>query len=127
MTTIIYRKSDTHAIGKTIGNVIKLVDMSALGDRVRQVRLERGWTQKELARRARIPQSSVSTLETGGQKGSPHIVEVALALGVSVYWLRSNKGPKILTRWQEIGLDLSEPEQDAVAAYIQFIRAGKVA
>lgn len=101
--------------------------MSALGDRVRQVRKERGWTQTELAKRAKIPQSSVSNLETGGHAGSPNIVEVALALGVSVYWLRNGKGPKYLTDLQELALDLSEPEQQAVAAYIKFLRAGKVA
>jgi transcriptional regulator with XRE-family HTH domain len=101
--------------------------MTALGDRVRQVREERGWTQTELAKRAKIPQSSISTLESGQTKGSPHIVEIALALGVSVYWLRSNRGPKSLTQWQQLGLDLTEPEQQAVQAYIQFLRAGKVA
>lgn len=127
MSTIIYRNSDNTAIGKTIGNVIRLVDMSALGDRVRQIRKERGWTQMQLAKKAKIPQSSVSTLESGSQKGSPHIVEIALALGVNVYWLRSGRGPKLLTKWQEIGQDLSEAEQDLVERYLQLLRAGKVA
>lgn len=101
--------------------------MSALGDRVRQLRKERGWTQTQLAKRAKVPQSSVSTMETGNQKGSPHIVQIAIALEVSVYWLVSGRGPKFLTKWQELGNDLSPAEQNAVEAYIQFLRAGKVA
>ncbi len=98
-----------------------------MGDRVRQVRKERGWTQKDLAKRAKVPQSSVSNLETGGHKGSPDIVEIATALGVSVYWLRNYRGPKLLSRWQELSLDLTPAEQQAMDAYIQFLRAGKVA
>lgn len=101
--------------------------MSALGDRVRQVREEKGWTQKRLAEKARVPQSSISNLEIGKHKGSPHIVEIANALGVNVYWLRSGRGPKLLTKWQETVQDLTEVEQDLVERYLQLLRAGKVA
>jgi len=97
-----------------------------MAERARQVRKERGWTQPELARRAGVRQSVISAIENG-QPGTPFIVEIADALGVSVYWLRSKRGPKYLTKWQEIGMDLSEAEQELVAAHIKFIRAGKAA
>lgn len=101
--------------------------MSALGERVRQVRKERGWTQEVLAKKARVPQSSISMLESGSHRGSPHIVEIADALGVNVYWLRKGRGPKYLTKWQELRQDLSEAELDHLEAYIRLMRAGKVA
>lgn len=97
-----------------------------MGQRVRQVRIERGWAQPELARRAKVKQSVISAIENG-QPGTPFIVEIADALGVSVYWLRSKRGPKNLTEWQDFGKDLSEAEQEAVKAHVRYLRASKVA
>lgn len=100
--------------------------MSTMGDRVRQVRNERGWTQKELAKRAKVKQSVISALENG-QPGTPFIVEIADALGVNVYWLRKGRGPKLLSKFQELTKDLSEGEQGLVDAYVALLRAGKAA
>jgi transcriptional regulator with XRE-family HTH domain len=56
-----------------------------LGDRVREQRLRRGWTQVELERRSGIPQPQISRLEAGGtdDPGAQTIRNLALALGVS--------------------------------------------
>ena len=42
--------------------------MSPLGLRIRQLREHRGWSQRELARRAGIRQATISHLESGRAK-----------------------------------------------------------
>lgn len=93
-----------------------------VGERVRQVRQERGWTQAELAKRAKIAQSSVSELERGDSRGSAYIVDIAVALGVSPFWLNSGKGRREMTKLERDYFgELSEREQQAVQDYIKFL------
>ena len=59
------------------------------GDRLRHERESRGWTQKQLAEKARVPQETISRLETGKHRG-PQIevaVKLAKALKVSLDYL----------------------------------------
>jgi excisionase family DNA binding protein len=54
------------------------------GDWLRELREARGWTQLELARRARLSLSAVSSLETGHHtSGTSAIPDLARALGVA--------------------------------------------
>jgi transcriptional regulator with XRE-family HTH domain len=58
---------------------------AALGDTVRHLRTERGWTQKELGKRARLTQSAVARLEAGDSVPTLRVLErVAHALGAQV-------------------------------------------
>jgi transcriptional regulator with XRE-family HTH domain len=59
------------------------------GDRMRRERESRGWTQKQFAEKAGVPQETISRLETGKHRG-PHIdvaVKLAKALKVSLDYL----------------------------------------
>ena len=58
-----------------------------VGDRVRQVRQEKGITQKDLAQLSGVCQQMISKLEVGKAQGSANIVRLALALDVSPAWL----------------------------------------
>lgn len=54
--------------------------------RLRRFRQAKGWTQVELAKKARVTQALVSQLESG-KKGSPSVVpllRIAKALGVTL-------------------------------------------
>jgi transcriptional regulator with XRE-family HTH domain len=54
--------------------------------RLRRFRQARGWTQVELAKKARVTQALISQLEAG-KKASPSVVplmRIAKALGVTV-------------------------------------------
>src|SRR5262245_38915547 len=65
---------------------------SDLGTRIVELRHRRGWTQKELARRANMRASRLSTLECGSKR--PNLSEFARladALGVSLDELRSGE------------------------------------
>ena len=43
--------------------------MSNIGLRIRELREAKGWTQEDLASRARLRQASLSAMETGQTKG----------------------------------------------------------
>jgi transcriptional regulator with XRE-family HTH domain len=58
-----------------------------VGERVRRVRREKGFTQKDLAELSGICQQMISKLEVGKAQGSANIVRLALALDVSPAWL----------------------------------------
>ena len=51
-----------------------------------------GISQPELARRAGISQSFIGALESVNQQNSKYLPEIAHALGVSAYWLKTGKG-----------------------------------
>lgn len=58
-----------------------------VGERVRRIRQEKGFTQKDLAELSGVCQQMISKLEVGKAQGSANIVRLALALDVSPVWL----------------------------------------
>ena len=68
--------------------------MKTLADRLREERDARGWSQPELARQARVAQSFIGALEAGNQKSSGWLPEIAHALGVDAYWLKTGRGQR---------------------------------
>jgi phage repressor protein C with HTH and peptisase S24 domain len=73
--------------------------MSTLGDRVREERKAKGWSQAELARRVSkagysITQGGIAQIERRGDTEPKSIVQLAQALGLSVNWLQSTRGDK---------------------------------
>lgn len=75
-----------------------------VGARVRQVRQEKGFTQKDLADLSGVCQQMISKLEVGKAQGSANIVRLALALDVSPAWLEG-----ISRRKTETSLDKPSP------------------
>jgi transcriptional regulator with XRE-family HTH domain len=65
-----------------------------MGKCIRDERLARGWTQGELGQRAGYTQKAISKIELGRQRGVTKVVEVARALGLNPYYVRTGKGPK---------------------------------
>lgn len=65
-----------------------------LGTRVKTLRKARGWTQQQLAKKARIVQSSLSEIERGETKKGfgETIVRLAAALNTSPEWLATGLG-----------------------------------
>jgi transcriptional regulator with XRE-family HTH domain len=68
--------------------------MASIGDRVKQVRLERGMRQGELARRVGISQATLSQLESNGSHSTAYVAKLAAVLGVSALWLSDGKGDR---------------------------------
>jgi transcriptional regulator with XRE-family HTH domain len=71
---------------------MKISAMSKIGTRVREARKAAGLTQKELAFKAGMKQSSLSELETGESASSTNLATLANVLEVSAYWLETGKG-----------------------------------
>jgi len=63
--------------------------MATVGERLQEARAKRGWTQQELARRAKIPYMTVYRLETELTR-TPRMdiaKQLARTLGVTLDWL----------------------------------------
>ena len=82
--------------------------MNTLASRLRSEREAKGWSQPELAKRSGVKQSFIGALEAENQKNSGWLPELANALGVDAYWLKTGKGKKTLTAPQGDTPPLSE-------------------
>lgn len=59
-----------------------------LGERVRKLRNERGWTQEQLAKQAGLSKSAISEVESEvTQPRGPNLIRLATALGASIDYL----------------------------------------
>lgn len=83
-------------MGTDIDASITLWLMSEVGERVKQAREERGWSQKQLADAVGLKQPTIAALEGPKSDGSKHVVEIAIALGVRPQWLALGQMPKRL-------------------------------
>ena len=68
-------------------NVTDLDTPRTLGERMRARRLEKGWTQEQLARRAGTNQAVIQKIENGKSLRPRKIDKIAEELGVSPSWL----------------------------------------
>jgi transcriptional regulator with XRE-family HTH domain len=79
--------------------------MSHMHVRIRQCRRLAGWSQAGLATATGVRRSAVAQWEKASHGTSPsigHLVDIALATGVSFEWLATGRGPMRLD-----GLDLT--------------------
>lgn len=67
--------------------------LQAIGERLRGLRVSRGWTQEELAERIGANRSDISNVEAGRRKPSRNMLEALRGrLGVSADWLLFGEG-----------------------------------
>lgn len=80
--------------------------METIGERIIRLREARGWNQTDLAKKAKVAQSTVAGVETGARIKAPSsLIEIAHVLGVDSYWLKTGKGSRLG------GRQLSEDEE----------------
>jgi transcriptional regulator with XRE-family HTH domain len=73
--------------------------MSTVGDRIREVREARGWTQEKLAGAAKISKSFLSEVENKGKNISLDLLlRVATALDTSIEYLATGGGDEAKSR-----------------------------
>src|SRR5688500_5010113 len=66
------------------------VAVATIGERLRQVRNRKVWTQEDLARESGVPVVTISRIENGRHEGQPRqstIRRLAAPLGVEPAWL----------------------------------------
>lgn len=93
--------------------------MATIGERIRQVRERRGWTQEKLADEARISRGFLSEVEKHGKNISLDLlVRVANALGASVGYLATGEGASPIERAPVIiPPELSEAAEELHLSY----------
>jgi transcriptional regulator with XRE-family HTH domain len=68
--------------------------MSELGDRVRKLRKDKGWSQAELANKLRIGYMNIANIETGRVANPRYLSELALVLETTTSFLKDGIDPK---------------------------------
>ncbi len=109
------------SIGKPILSVNRISDqhrnenmwMKSFGDRLRHARLEAGLSQRALANKVGLSQSTISDAENGEHAGSTSTAGLAEALGVSPLWLAEGRGP----------MRPESPPNDALAEGIAILKS----
>ncbi|MER2537660.1 MAG: helix-turn-helix transcriptional regulator [Azonexus sp.] len=87
--------------------------METIGERVIRIRLAKGWNQAELVKQSKVGQSTVVGVEKGSRNKAPSsLIEIAHALGVDAYWLKTGIG-EITGK----GRELSDVETLLLKAY----------
>jgi len=93
--------------------------LSSLGQRMRHRRLQKGWTQEQLARQAGTNQAVIQKIENGKSLRPRKINEISAVLGVNPAWLmfgedpENNLSPDALTVAEEWS-QLSEPHRSRI-------------
>jgi transcriptional regulator with XRE-family HTH domain len=83
--------------------------MIPLGERIKQRRLQLGWTQEKLAATAKISAGFLSDLETGKRTvGADNLLELSHALGVSLDFLMKGDSTRPKSAEVQIPASLSE-------------------
>lgn len=90
--------------------------MTAIGERLKEVRKERRMSQAELARKVGLRQASISDLESGKTRGTASIAKIASALNVSAMWLETGRGDK-----EPVQLDNNVTPVDMHSGYVPVI------
>jgi len=109
--------------------------MGDMGDHIRKMRVDRGWTQEDLAKMTNTGEKYISALERGMRKPGPKlIVELCNAFCITEKELRFGKPDDqgldrrhnaTLRRLVEITTPLSEPEQHILLGRVmQMIAEG---
>ncbi len=80
------------------GNICDMAKTDeSIGSRLKRIRLERGLTQVDLARKAGVSQSTVSVVESDQRVHRPDLFRLADALNIDVHTLRTGEERPIST------------------------------
>lgn len=88
--------------------------MNDLAERLKRERERKGWSQVEFAKNSGVKQSFIGALEARNQENSSWLPELAHALGVDAYWLKTGKGERLGCR------SLAAEESIIIDAYRLF-------
>lgn len=93
--------------------------METIGSRLRQEREAQGIDRKAFAKATGIGYSTIAELERGGMQTSTKLRVIAEALGVSLGWLETGKGPKRLEAVPDLPAEIVAPAETP-AGYVRF-------
>lgn len=88
-------------------------DMNTLGERLKARREKLELDQEQLAKRAKVSQTTISDLERGRNKRSKFVGQLARALHCRVEWLEKGRGPE----------EEGEIDPDVLAETLRHVRS----
>ncbi len=65
-----------------------------IGERIKQARALRGLSRPQLAEAAKVKYPTLAGIENNDQTGTTQLPQIAEALGVTIRWLQTGKGPR---------------------------------
>lgn len=97
------------------------------GKRLRELRDARGWTQEQLAERAKVPAAMISHFETGvrGAPSADNLVKLANALQVTIDYLlgRSEEAQVASPRFSAAFRGLADASAETVDAALDVVQS----
>jgi len=96
-----------------------MLALMTIGDRIKEARKLRDMTRPQLAEAAGIKYPTLAGIENNDQAGTTQLPQIAEALGVSIRWLQSGKGPKTA-----VEPDPTDDDYTDVVGYSQAVGLG---
>lgn len=90
--------------------------MKNLGERLRYIRKQKGWSQEKLAHESGVNQGTISKIEREGQYKSVYAFQLAEALGVNSVWLLTGDEAIQIDNVSS-GQEISDEEKDILLLY----------
>lgn len=107
--------------------IMKELDYSAMGKRIRQVRKVKGWSQDELARKAGISMSFLGHIERGSRIMSLEtFASICAALNAGadeLLWGMANPSGSVLNMWDLSENKKNDKESDSYSMYIKIMKS----
>jgi len=89
--------------------------MSIIGDRIKEIRKQKGMSQVELSKRSGLAQTTIAWIESGRQERTACLPEIAEALGCGVDELTKDREGKPGAPGRRVLRPLSQAEVDLIA------------
>jgi transcriptional regulator with XRE-family HTH domain len=98
------------------------LNMSSVGERIKEQRLRLNWTQEKLAAEAKMSTGFLSDLETGKRNVSAeYLLEISHALGVSLDYLMKGDASKPKAANIQVPASLSDFAKQAQLSFAQTL------
>lgn len=96
--------------------------MDSIASRLKAARLEKGWTQEQLAQAATVSQGTVGNIEAGVRRSHGSLPRLAEALGVPHNWLRDGgDAPAVVGKDQTNPIDGAQAMRTAINTLATFL------
>lgn len=98
-----------------------VVDVSKLGERLRQIRKRIGMTQAELASRSMVSQQTISKLESGRARSTTELVKIARALNVTADYLYGAESEEFVGEIYDLIMSLPPDRREDVLVMLRTL------
>lgn len=95
--------------------------MNTLAERVKEMRRRQGWTQAELAAKAKVAQQTISNIERGRVRSARDLVKIARALGVTADYLAGSASEEFVEDIYNLVMSLPPDRREDVLVMLRTL------